>query len=103
MEIETLRKRLCPEEKHQERIKVLAEDLRGGRKVTDFRFDQVYSPHIRKLSETHWTSVEVAIRASELLVTSERTRVLDVGAGSGKFCIVGALSSRAQFTGIEHR
>lgn len=103
MEIEALQKRIMPEKKRQERIKVLAEDLRGGRKVTDFRFDQVYSPPIRKLSGTHWTPVEVAIRASELLVRDGRTRVLDVGSGSGKFCIAGSLFGRAQFIGVEQR
>jgi SAM-dependent methyltransferase len=103
MEIEVLQKKLTPEEKRHERVKLLAEDLRGGRKVTDFRFDQVYSPPIRKLSETHWTPVEVAIRASELLVRDEKTRVLDVGSGSGKFCIAGSLFSRAQFIGVEQR
>ena len=86
-----------------EKIRVVAEDLRGGRRVTDLRFDQVYAPPVRSLSETHWTPVEVAIRAAELLVMSEQTKVLDVGAGSGKFCIVGALSSRGQFIGIEQR
>ena len=31
------------------------------------------------------------------------TRVLDVGAGPGKFCIVGALSTSASYTGVEQR
>jgi hypothetical protein len=29
--------------------------------------------------------------------------VLDVGAGAGKFCLVGALTTQAHFTGIEQR
>lgn len=103
MEIENLRRRLTSEGKKSERIKKLVEDLRGGRKVTDFRFDQVYSPIVRKLSGTHWTPVEVAIRASELLVTNEKSRVLDVGSGCGKFCTIAALSSRGHFIGIEQR
>lgn len=102
-EIEALQKKLTPDEKRHERIARLAGDIRSGRVVTDFRFDQVYSPPIRKLSRVHWTPVEVAIRASELLVGSERTRVLDIGSGSGKFCILGAMSSPGQFTGIEQR
>jgi predicted RNA methylase len=81
----------------------VGEDLRGGRRVSDFQFDQVYSAEIRNLSRIHWTPVEVAIRAAELLVADENTRVLDVGAGSGKFCIVGALSSPGQFVGVEQR
>ncbi len=103
MEIETLQKKLNPEEKRAERVKKLVEDLRSGRQVTDFRFDQIYPPVIRRLSGTHWTPVEVCIRAAELLVTDEKSRVLDVGSGCGKFCTVAALSSRGQFIGIEQR
>lgn len=103
MEIETLLKKVNPENKREERIKNLIQDLRGGRKVTDFRFDQIYPLNIRRLSEIHWTPIEVAIRASELLVTSEKSQILDVGSGCGKFCVVGALSSPGQFTGIEQR
>lgn len=93
-------------EKRQIRLMKLAEDLRGGRKVTDFRFDQVYPAEIRKLSETHWTPVEVAVRAAELLTQSQNSRILDVGSGCGKFCLVGALSTQAtqsHFIGIEQR
>jgi SAM-dependent methyltransferase len=86
-----------------EQAQKLATDLRGGRRVTDFQFDQIYPTEIRALSKTHWTPVEVAIRAAELLVRDSATRVLDVGSGSGKFCLVGALSSPGQFTGVEQR
>lgn len=50
-----------------------------------------------------WTPVAVAMRAAELLVADASTRVLDVGSGAGKFCIVGAAISGATFTGVEHR
>ncbi|HEX7671031.1 MAG TPA: class I SAM-dependent methyltransferase [Polyangiaceae bacterium] len=43
------------------------------------------------------------MRAAELLVTSHASRVLDVGSGVGKFCIVGAAATGATFTGVEHR
>jgi protein-L-isoaspartate O-methyltransferase len=103
MEIEALKNRLSPSKGRRDRIKKVAEDLQGGKMVTDFRFDQVYPPTIRKLSQTHWTPVEVAIRAAELLATSRQTRVLDVGSGCGKFCTVAALSNPAHFIGIEQR
>jgi predicted RNA methylase len=77
--------------------------MRGGRKVTDFRFDQVYPSSIRQLSATHWTPIEVAIRAAELLTRNENTKILDVGAGCGKFCTAGALSTRGNFIGVEQR
>lgn len=103
MEVDVLKSGVSPKKGRAERVKEIAEDLRGGRKVTDFRFDQVYPPMIRKLSQIHWTPVEVAIRAAELLVSNRQTRVLDVGSGCGKFCAVAALSSSAHFIGIEQR
>ncbi|NNN05120.1 MAG: class I SAM-dependent methyltransferase [Elusimicrobia bacterium] len=84
-------------------MKALAEDLRAGRTVADCRFDQVYPPEIRNLSRTHWTPVEVAVKAAELLRPTEQTQVLDVGSGCGKFCAVAALSGPGRFIGIEKR
>jgi SAM-dependent methyltransferase len=85
------------------RLERIAHDLRTGRRVTDFRFDHVYTAPIQKLSDRHWTPVEVAVRAAEFLVTDSGTRVLDVGSGVGKFCIVGALASPGLFVGVEQR
>ena len=47
--------------------------------------------------------MEVAVRAAELLATTEKTRVLDIGSGSGKFCTIGTLFTRAHFIGVEQR
>jgi SAM-dependent methyltransferase len=69
----------------------------------DQAFDSVYPDWVRCHSARHWTPVEVAQRAAELLVTSACTRVLDVGAGAGKFCIVGALTTQGRFCGVEQR
>jgi hypothetical protein len=57
----------------------------------------------QKISDTHWTSVEIARRAAKLLVVDSTTRVLDVGSGLGKFCLVGALATPGQFVGVEQR
>ena len=95
LEISDLRKK--------NRVANLIEDLRSKKFITDFRFDQIYSEPIRNLSNTNWTPVLVAARVVELLDVKSETRVLDVGSGSGKFCIVGALRSRGTFTGIERR
>lgn len=81
----------------------MVEDLRAGRQVTDFRFDQIFPPRIRELSPIHWTPVDVAARVAKLLVRSEKTRVLDVGSGCGKLCLVGAASTPGYFIGIEQR
>jgi SAM-dependent methyltransferase len=81
----------------------IAERLRAGDLPSDEEFDQIYSEWHRWLSRSYWTPMEVALRAVELLATNASTRVLDVGSGVGKFCIVGALTSPAEFVGVEHR
>ena len=52
-------------------------------------------------SRVHWTPVNVAVRACTLLAPSTATRVLDVGAGVGKLCLIGAASTRAAWVGVE--
>jgi len=76
--------------------------LRDGR-IADAEFDDVYPTPARAVSSTFWTPVRVARRAAELLVIDSATRVLDIGSGAGKFCIVGAATTGAQFVGVEQR
>ena len=71
--------------------------------MSDTAFDGVYDEPIRELSAQHWTPVQVAARAAKLLTQAGATRILDVGSGVGKFCIVGALSTNAHFVGLERR
>jgi SAM-dependent methyltransferase len=71
--------------------------------IEDECFDQIYPSKVRALSWRHWTPVSVAVEAAKLLVTGTRTRVLDVGCGPGKFCLVAAALTNARVTGIEQR
>ncbi len=70
---------------------------------SDAEFDRIFPDPIRETSECHWTSVEVCRHAANWLVTGPETRVLDVGCGPGKFCAIGAASTRGHFTGVDHR
>jgi SAM-dependent methyltransferase len=65
--------------------------------------DQVYDGWSRQVSPHHWTSVAIARRAAKLLTVGGPRRILDVGSGVGKFCIVGALTTGAEFVGVEQR
>lgn len=71
--------------------------------MTDATFDDLYPAGIAELSARHFTPVAVARRAAALLAPTPHHRVLDIGAGAGKLCLVGAASTGASFTGIEHR
>src|SRR3954467_12244399 len=55
-------------------------------------------------SALHFTPVTVARRAAHLLAPKAGMRILDVGAGPGKFCVVAARElPSCTFTGVELR
>lgn len=83
---------------------MMAADLLGCIEASDDAgFDRIYPPAIRGLSAAHWSPVAIARRAARYLVREPGTRVLDIGCGPGKFCMVGALTTAGLFTGIERR
>lgn len=70
----------------------------------DKAFDEfLYPKYMQDISDIHWTPIVVAKKASELLTANGANQILDIGAGIGKFCIVGALHTDAIFYGIELR
>jgi SAM-dependent methyltransferase len=78
--------------------------LRAGRLVADADFDVHLGHSLRHLSDRHWTPVGVAARVARWLADCDGiSRVLDVGSGAGKFCVVGALCGELRFTGVEQR
>lgn len=84
-------------------LSVVVDAVRQRRPVADGDFDRIYPTRIRLRSSQFWTPVEVAQRAAAMLVNRRGMRVLDVGSGVGKFCLVGALTSGGLFTGVEQR
>jgi hypothetical protein len=83
----------------------LLQDLEAGLRVSDTRFDKVFPVEARAQAHIHWTEVATALEAVDLLTRErdEPVRILDVGSNVGKFCLVGALASRAEFVGVERR
>ena len=69
----------------------------------DDAIDALFPKSVAELSPRHFSPVSVARRAAELLAPTPHHRVVDLGCGPGKFCIVGAAWTGASFTGIEHR
>ena len=71
---------------------------------TDDDFVRRLPPPLREKAGRYFTPVAVARRASQMLRDANAKWVLDVGSGSGKFCVVAALESPAvQFVGVEQR
>lgn len=86
-----------------ENVDDLLTALKEGEPIADAIFDRLYPRHVRTLSSMYWTPARVAQRAAKLLGSAAGSRVLDVGSGVGKFCIIAAAQSGATVTGIEQR
>jgi predicted RNA methylase len=81
----------------------LALAIRAGKRPPDFKFDRFLPLELRLVSGQHWTPIDVAVCAAEWLREYQVESVLDIGSGSGKFCVVAALAGGASFVGIEQR
>lgn len=77
--------------------------LEKGIKIDDDDFDEIYPEDIRPMAFTHFTPVEMAIKAANFLVQKPGTKVLDIGSGAGKFCMIGSVCTAGHFTGVEQR
>lgn len=71
--------------------------------LSDPVFDSLFPAYVRQLSEVHWTPLKVAYTAAQFLAPTADARILDIGAGVGKFCMAAAHVSAAAFVGVEQR
>jgi SAM-dependent methyltransferase len=72
--------------------------------ATDAKFDELLPPTERSVAGRFWTPIGVTRRVVQHLSERGVRRVLDVGSGPGKFCIVGAASApNIEFVGVEQR
>ncbi|MGZ5190187.1 MAG: class I SAM-dependent methyltransferase [Flavisolibacter sp.] len=71
--------------------------------LTEKSFESFLPANLRSASRLYFTPIVVTKTASEWLTETYAKRVLDIGAGVGKFCITGAYYSNAHFYGVEHR
>jgi tRNA A58 N-methylase Trm61 len=85
------------------RAELVAGILRRGRLVPDETFDEIYPDVVRSASAAHWTPVRICARVVELLRLRPGDRLLDVGAGAGKFSLVTAAMSGARVRGVERQ
>jgi SAM-dependent methyltransferase len=82
---------------------MIFEYLKAGLEVTDDEFDDIYPYDIQDLSKRHFTPIAIAKMAAEYLAPTPNTRVLDIGSGVGKFCMIGSCCTDGHFTGVEQR
>ncbi len=71
---------------------------------TDAKFDQLYPYAIQELAKKHWTPLSVARKAAAFLSAENKSRILDIGSGAGKFCLAaGYYYPNASYYGVEQR
>lgn len=83
--------------------RMIGQRLSAGDEVSDAEFDELLGEQPRARSGKFWSSVETAQTASRLLTKAGAQRVLDVGAGVGKFCCIASLTSSRPVWGLERR
>jgi len=71
--------------------------------VSDPEFNALYPPGIRQAAAIHFTPIAVATLAARFLAAKPGTKVLDIGSGAGKFCMIGSVCTEGHFTGVEQR
>ena len=70
----------------------------------DAEFDALYPNAFLNISDRHFSSIYVCQLAAQFLSKQEQAKILDIGSGAGKFCIIGAMANaKSDFTGIEYR
>ena len=74
--------------------------LEKGIPIDDDDFDEIYPEDIRPMAFTHFTPVEMAIKSAKFLVQKSGTKVLDIGSGAGKFCMIGSACTDGHFSGV---
>lgn len=71
---------------------------------TDAAFDNLYPVKIQRLSKRHWTPLSIAKASARFLSDGRGKKILDIGSGAGKFCLIGAhYCPDAYFFGVEQR
>ena len=72
--------------------------------LDDIAYDTIYPDWVRTLSRRHWTPFDIAKKAASFLTYKANAKVLDIGSGSGKFCLIaGAAYGKNTFYGVEQR
>ena len=69
----------------------------------DLFFDTLSSKEFRNHSNVHWSKSTIIEKSVFYLKKNEVEKVLDIGSGIGKFCILGTKLSNISFTGVELR
>lgn len=72
--------------------------------MNDQSFNELIPFYLQEKIKQHFSPKEVILKAAEFLCTASNTKILDVGSGVGKFCLLAAQEyPEHHFYGIEIR
>ena len=71
--------------------------------VGDKDFNSIYPKKIKEVADLHFSPILISKIAASYLVEGKYSKILDIGAGAGKFCMIGSACTEGIFTGIEQR
>ncbi|MES2515263.1 MAG: methyltransferase domain-containing protein [Bacteroidota bacterium] len=71
--------------------------------LTEIGFNNLLPHALKQATQLYFTPVEVAQTAAEWLTENHEEKILDIGAGVGKFCVAAARVCNKQFYGVEYR
>jgi len=77
--------------------------IKSNLDIEDDEFDLIYPENIKLVAEIHFTPVNVSKIAARYLVERKGFKILDIGSGAGKFCMIGSACTDGYFTGVEQR
>lgn len=82
---------------------MLFKNIKLNKNIKDPVFDLIYLDKIKEFADIHFTPFKVSKTAARFLADKIGVKVLDIGAGAGKFCMIGAACTEGIFTGVEQR
>ena len=71
--------------------------------LTEIGFNNLLPDYLKFASRLYFTPIDVAQQAAFWLTENGEKKILDIGAGVGKFCVVAANNFECHFYGIEYR
>ena len=85
-------------------IQEIYEIIGRGGLPPDELLDALLPEDVRTYADQHFAGTYAISLACNFLISSSAAHILDIGSGTGKFCLLGALLHKeAQFTGVEYR
>ena len=82
---------------------MIFKNIKMNVEIVDDEFDLIYPKDILEASEMHFTPVKIAKMAARYLVDGKKSKILDIGSGAGKFCMIGSACTEGYFIGVELR